>query len=84
MERTSQQTELRVGRKTHVRAKLQIAGPSNNVLAVRVVEMSVDNLLGEGRWSLQSREACQLRPGAQGRYKMYLSRTMARLSSMHW
>jgi hypothetical protein len=55
LERTTQQTELRVGRKTRVRSKLQIASSSNNVLAVGVVEMSVDNLLGEGQWSLQSR-----------------------------
>jgi hypothetical protein len=46
-----------VGRKTHVRSKLQIAGPSNNVLAVGVIEMSVENLLGEGqcRCSLDKR-----------------------------
>jgi hypothetical protein len=39
--------------KTHVRTELQVAGSSDDLLLVRVVEMAVHNLLGKGQWSLQ-------------------------------
>ena len=41
-----------VTKETHVRSELEVRNTSLDILVMRVVEMTVNDLLGEGEWSV--------------------------------
>ena len=72
---------------THVRAELEVACATLDVLVMGVVEMTVDDLFRQGKGPLKpfSRGGGEIQMVVNGIWgSTYLSRTMARLSSMRW
>lgn len=47
---------------TYVRPELEVAGASNDILVMRVVEMSVQNLFGQGQWTVEPRQMISTMP----------------------
>lgn len=69
---------------THVRAKLEVARATLDVLVVRVIKVTVDDLFGQGEWPLEPGRGMRKEAKDNGMSKTDLSRTTARLSSMRW
>lgn len=69
---------------TYVRAKLEVAGAALDVLVMRVIKVTVDNLFGQGEWPLEPGRGMRKEAKMDDMGKTDLSRTTARLSSMRW
>lgn len=80
--------EARLGRsrggdnKTHVWAKPEVADTTRDVLPMRVVKMSVEDLFGKRQRTIQPAVALEVRTG-QGT-GTHLERTISRLSWIRW
>ena len=66
---------MKVKRETCVRTKFEVASPSNDVLVVRIVKMTVDNLFGESERAIKPRHFYEQKSNNMEK-KRYLSRTI--------
>ena len=64
--------------RTHVRAEFEVASTTFDVLVVRVVEVTVNNLFGQGEWTLEPERTMRTGSKMNEVRNRDLSRTTAR------